>query len=107
VLSNRVGGSQLLDPGAPTGFDPLLSRQPAGLPCQVNDADLWFADLPAELELAKGHCQACPARPGCLDGALRRREPWGVWGGELFERGRVVGRKRLRGRPRKTEPVIG
>ncbi|CAM5326708.1 WhiB family transcriptional regulator [Streptomyces tanashiensis] len=30
-----------------------------------------------------------------------RREPWGVWGGELFVQGVVVARKRPRGRPRK------
>ena len=34
-------------------------------------------------------------------GALERREPWGVWGGELLLRGIVVPRKRPRGRPRK------
>ncbi len=36
----------------------------------------------------------------CLAGALERREPWGVWGGELFVSGVVVARKRPRGRPR-------
>jgi WhiB family transcriptional regulator, redox-sensing transcriptional regulator len=30
-------------------------------------------------------------------------EPWGVWGGEIFERGTVVPRKRPRGRPRKED----
>ncbi|HEX6577357.1 MAG TPA: WhiB family transcriptional regulator, partial [Jiangellaceae bacterium] len=35
--------------------------------------------------------------------AHARREPWGVWGGELFISGVVVARKRPRGRPRKTE----
>jgi hypothetical protein len=35
--------------------------------------------------------------------ALKRREPWGVWGGELFLRGAIVPRKRRRGRPRKTD----
>jgi WhiB family redox-sensing transcriptional regulator len=34
---------------------------------------------------------------------LERGEPWGVWGGEIFERGAVVARKRPRGRPRKDE----
>ena len=34
-------------------------------------------------------------------GALDRREPWGVWGGELFLQGVVIPRKRPRGRPRK------
>ena len=39
----------------------------------------------------------------CLSGALERREPWGVWGGELFLQGVVIPRKRPRGRPRKNE----
>jgi WhiB family redox-sensing transcriptional regulator len=36
---------------------------------------------------------------GCLSGALERNEPWGVWGGELLEEGRVCATKRPRGRP--------
>ncbi|HEY9392730.1 MAG TPA: WhiB family transcriptional regulator, partial [Nocardioides sp.] len=34
-------------------------------------------------------------------GALARSEPWGVWGGEIVERGQVVTHKRGRGRPRR------
>jgi WhiB family redox-sensing transcriptional regulator len=45
----------------------------------------------------------CPARLACLAGALERREPWGVWGGEIFERGVIIARKRPRGRPRKDD----
>src|SRR5436305_14933049 len=71
------------------------------LPCRSGDADLWFAESPADLERAKGFCAACPVREACLAGAVARREPWGVWGGEIFERGAVVARKRPRGRPRK------
>ncbi len=48
------------------------------LPC-TDDPDLFFAE------------------------SLERREPWGVWGGELFLRGEIVPRKRPRGRPRKDE----
>ena len=33
--------------------------------------------------------------------ALQRREPWGVWGGQLFVAGAVVAHKRPSGRPRK------
>jgi WhiB family transcriptional regulator, redox-sensing transcriptional regulator len=36
-----------------------------------------------------------------LAAALERAEPWGVWGGEIFERGSIVSHKRPRGRPRK------
>lgn len=73
------------------------------LPCRVYDPDLWFAERPADLELAKSYCLNCPVREACLAGALARREPWGVWGGEIFERGAIVPRKRPRGRPRKED----
>lgn len=71
------------------------------LPCRREDPELWFAESPAGLELAKAYCADCPLRAACLEGALERREPWGVWGGEIFERGAVIARKRPRGRPRK------
>ena len=72
-----------------------------GLPCRVNNPELWFAESPAQLEQAKNLCHECPIRNACLAGALDRAEPWGVWGGEIFERGVVIARKRPRGRPRK------
>jgi WhiB family redox-sensing transcriptional regulator len=73
------------------------------LPCYVVDPDLFFAESPADVERAKALCVDCPLRPACLDGALERREPWGVWGGELVLQGVVVPRKRPRGRPRKDD----
>jgi WhiB family transcriptional regulator, redox-sensing transcriptional regulator len=75
---------------------------PSYTPC-MDDPDLFFAELPADVETAKAMCHGCPIRLACYAGALERREPWGVWGGELFLRGEVVPRKRPRGRPRKTE----
>ncbi len=93
----RTGGTppaRALGPAAPTPV-----RRP--LPCRVEDPDLWFAETPAELETAKAFCSDCPVRSACLAGALDRAEPWGVWGGEIFERGAVIARKRPRGRPRK------
>jgi WhiB family transcriptional regulator, redox-sensing transcriptional regulator len=76
--------------------------EPAGLdlPCS-DDPELFFAEAPADVETAKALCQGCRARAACLEGALERREPWGVWGGELLLRGTIVPRKRPRGRPRK------
>ncbi len=73
------------------------------LPCRSNDPELFFAETPTDVELAKGLCVECPVRVECLAGALERREPWGVWGGELFLQGAVIPRKRPRGRPRKNE----
>lgn len=81
----------------------LLDRAPelsGELPCR-RDPDLWFAETPGELERAKALCTGCPVKTECLAGALSRAEPWGVWGGEIFERGTVVAQKRSRGRPRK------
>ncbi len=71
------------------------------LPCRTGDADLWFADTPAGLEQAKALCADCPIRRDCLEAALDRAEPWGVWGGEIFEHGVIIARKRPRGRPKK------
>lgn len=75
------------------------------VPCRW-EPELFFAEAPADIEAAKEVCRDCPVKEQCLDDALERREPWGVWGGELLVAGKVVERKRPRGRPRKnTEPV--
>jgi WhiB family redox-sensing transcriptional regulator len=81
----------------------LTVEMDSELPCRQYDPDLWFADVPADLEVAKTLCGACPLKVECLSGAVERAEPWGVWGGEIFERGAVVPRKRPRGRPRKED----
>jgi len=75
------------------------------LPCRLADPELFFAESPTDVEEAKALCLDCPVRERCLAGALERREPWGVWGGELFLQGVVIPRKRPRGRPRKSEQV--
>jgi WhiB family redox-sensing transcriptional regulator len=80
--------------------DPDLGR--ALLPCHNEDADLWFSESPAEVERARALCGPCQLRTACLAGAIERREPWGVWGGEIFVSGVIVPVKRGRGRPRKT-----
>jgi WhiB family redox-sensing transcriptional regulator len=84
----------------------VLERSTAQLvddefPCHTNDPELFFAEQPGDVEYAKALCQSCPIQAACLAGALERREPWGVWGGELFLQGVVIPRKRPRGRPRK------
>jgi WhiB family redox-sensing transcriptional regulator len=91
--------------GGPSPRRPRIRVAPAPvrrpLPCRAEDPELWFAETPAQLEVAKALCGECPLRAACLAGALDRGEPWGVWGGEIFERGVVIARKRPRGRPRK------
>ena len=99
----RTGGFPPRNPRNPRNphapLPPAPVRRP--LPCRVEDPDLWFAETPAQLEVAKSLCGDCPVRETCLAGALDRGEPWGVWGGEILERGVVIARKRPRGRPRK------
>jgi len=57
---------------------PAASLHP-DLPC-TDDPELFFAESPDDVETAKALCRECPARAACLAGALKRREPWGVWG---------------------------
>ncbi len=72
------------------------------LPC-TEDPELFFAESPHDVEQAKAMCRAWLA---CL-APLERREPWGVWGGELLMSGAIVPHKRSRGRPRKDVVTIG
>jgi WhiB family redox-sensing transcriptional regulator len=101
-----ASGVLALDPIGIEPLDPLSKDCPEDLPCRVQDGELWFAETPNNLELAKAFCRDCPARLACLAGAIERREPWGVWGGEIFERGVIVARKRPRGRPRKDDRTV-
>lgn len=70
------------------------------LPCHNADPELFFSESDEGIAQAKALCGSCPVRNKCLDGALSRQEPCGVWGGELFEDGVVIARKRTVGRPR-------
>lgn len=62
---------------------------------------LFFSDELQDIARAKHICATCPALIPCLEGALERREPWGVWGGQLFLNGKILANKRRRGRPPK------
>ncbi|MFJ9037423.1 WhiB family transcriptional regulator [Streptomyces sp. NPDC102406] len=71
---------------APEALDPRERREGRGA-CrseQYRDhADLWYAptrDREA-LNAAMRVCVACPVRAECLEDALDRDEPWGIWGG--------------------------
>ena len=66
-----------------------------------NAADLFFSEDIGEIAAAKRVCANCPVLADCLEGALERREPFGVWGGQLFMNGKMLTVKRRRGRPPK------
>ena len=66
--------------------------------------DLFFSEQLDDILRAKAFCVECPVKDECLAAAVERREPWGVWGGELFANGKVLAHKRRRGRPPKVAP---
>ncbi len=71
-------------------------------PCMtVSDADVFFPETVEQLAVAQSLCARCPVTATCLEQALTLGVSDGVWGGQLFERGRPVTEKRRPGRPRK------
>jgi len=68
--------------------------------------ELFFSEQLDDIAAAKAFCLECPVKQTCLEGAQIRREPWGVWGGELFVNGKIVAQKRKRGRPPKIRPEV-
>jgi WhiB family redox-sensing transcriptional regulator len=71
------------------------------LPC-AGDPDLFFAESPDDVELAKSLCSDCPVRPACLV-APHARNYVGCVGRERSSCGEIVPRKRGRGKPRKND----
>jgi len=76
--------------------------------CKDGTGDLtamFFSEELHDIARAKSLCEECPVREACFEAARARREPYGVWGGRLFYRGRVLAVKRGRGRPPKSAVV--
>lgn len=67
----------------------------------ANAPDLFFSEEIHEIAAAKRICAECPVIAPCLEGAITRSEPCGVWGGQLFRSGQILFNKRRRGRPPK------
>ena len=67
--------------------------------------ELFFSETIDDINRAKAFCLGCDVRDYCLDAALDRAEPWGVWGGELILNGKILAEKRRRGRPPKVRPA--
>ena len=70
-----------------------------------NLAATFFSEELQEIAVAKRMCAECPVMEDCLEGALERHEPYGVWGGQLFLNGKVLTNKRRRGRPPKVARI--
>ncbi|HEY6530723.1 MAG TPA: WhiB family transcriptional regulator [Acidimicrobiales bacterium] len=62
---------------------------------------VFFSEELQDIAAAKAICATCPVMLDCLEGAIARHEPWGVWGGQMFLNGKILATKRRRGRPPK------
>jgi WhiB family redox-sensing transcriptional regulator len=83
-----------------------LAEEPWRQEARCRDASaaltpLFFSEQLDDIARAKAFCAGCAVREECLDAALSRHEPWGVWGGELLVNGKIIANKRRRGRPPK------
>jgi len=67
--------------------------------CRDLGPGLFFSDELDDIISAKRLCQGCPVQTDCLSEAVARGERYGIWGGQLFEEGRIVLSKRRKGRP--------
>ncbi len=65
--------------------------------CRGLDASIFYPDPDDDPKAnrAKAVCEDCEVREACLEHALSRREPTGVWGGATeLERRRITRRRR-------------
>ncbi len=61
---------------------------------------LFFSNNDTEIAESKAICTTCVMQQSCLDGAIARAEPHGVWGGQLIRHGVPIAMRPRRGRPR-------
>jgi len=109
VTSNPSVVTELVVPDSPSQVTVELVEQPAQVrapAARCADGNgtmtgLFFSDHVIDIARAKAMCGLCPLSVSCLEEALEREEPWGVWGGQLISGGRVVLNKRACGRPPK------
>ena len=98
--------TQIKNETASENFNLAIDDNPEFIlsPMRCNDGNgtlsyLFFSEEFVDMARAKAICARCTSKAECLAGALARSEPWGVWGGELIEEGRIRTTKRPRGRP--------
>ena len=101
TIANKSYQTKVEYKRADNPFQPEINQnvQMLSLPCHSADPELFFNDSAEVVAQAKALCGGCPMKAKCLQGALSRAEPCGVWGGELFDEGQVIQSKRSPGRP--------
>lgn len=82
-------------------ISPAVRADAACNDLQGSLSGVFFSEELQDIAAAKRICASCPVLLDCLEGAVARHEPWGVWGGQMFVNGRILASKRRRGRPPK------
>lgn len=83
-------------------ISPAVRAEAACNDLQGSLSGVFFSEELQDIATAKAICTTCPVMLDCLEGAIERHEPWGVWGGQMFLNGKILATKRRRGRPPKT-----
>lgn len=82
-------------------ISPAVRADAACRDLQGSLTGVYFSEELQDIAAAKAICATCPVMIECLEGAIARHEPWGVWGGQMFVNGKILATKRRRGRPPK------
>jgi WhiB family redox-sensing transcriptional regulator len=82
-------------------ISPAVRADAACRDLQGSLTGVYFSEELQDIAAAKAICATCPVMIECLEGAITRHEPWGVWGGQMFVNGKILATKRRRGRPPK------
>jgi len=90
-----------LDPLELLDANDLIWQGQAACRTATDAGEIFFSEELHGIAAAKRICAECTVIAPCLEGAIERSEPCGVWGGQLFLKGRVLASKRRRGRPPK------
>lgn len=73
---------------------PSLKGIPEGGLCGQTDPELFFPESGNSRAIKRLCNEKCDVRDECRDGALERKEEFGIWGGlTKAERDRILGRK--------------
>lgn len=106
AIDTAIGGARALVGAVPAHDEPMLLSAKRCADGNGTLTYLFFSEEYVDIQRAKAICAKCTSRGECLTTALGNGEPWGVWGGELIDMGRIVEVKRPRGRPpTKSRPV--
>jgi len=101
-LETKGKGIQMLAPLSNEEFSPDWWDEAKCSDGEGSLTKVFFSEELQDIAHAKTICSECPVMLTCLEGAIARREPWGVWGGQMFLNGKILATKRRRGRPPKT-----